>query len=133
MSGKWLIIAGAERLMLLGGLLAFVITILFVRKRDIREKYAFGWVGISFIVLLGGLFPRVVMRLAEELRLSYSSFVLYIALGFGYLYAFSVSISLSRQFRRNRRLTQEIALLEARVRNLEDSPSGKGKPPGPPA
>ena len=119
MRDKLFLLANAERLMFLGGLVAFLITIWFVRKRDIREKYALTWIAVSFLVLLGGLFPKTVMQLAQDLHLSHSAFVLYIALGFGYLYAFGLSISLSRQFHRNRRLTQEIALLEERVRSLE--------------
>ena len=46
--------------------------------------------------------------------------VLFIALAAIYLFAFSVSVSLSRQYRRNTRLMQEIAILDKRLRDVEN-------------
>jgi HAMP domain-containing protein len=45
--------------------------------------------------------------------------VLYIALAAIYLFSFSVSVSISRQYRRNARLAQELALMDMRLRELE--------------
>jgi len=115
----WLSLS-AEKLMLVGGVGVFVLTIYWVRKRDLREKYAVIWLLVSSLLLLCGLFPGVIKTFAETAHLAYSSAVLYIALAAMYLFSYSVSVSLSRQHRRNMRLTQELAMLEYRVKELEE-------------
>lgn len=109
----------AEQLMLLGGATAFVLTLHWVRRRELREKYAVAWVALAAGLLLIGLFPSVLMWFADSARLSYPAAVLFIALTLIYLFAFTVSVSLTHQYRRNVRLTQEVAILEERVRQLE--------------
>lgn len=109
----------AELLMLIGGVTAFLLTIYLVRSRDLREKYALAWIVVAFGLLVCGLLPDAIKRLAENARLSYPAAVLFIALTVIYLFAFTVSVSLTRQYRRNVRLLQEVALLERRIRELE--------------
>ena len=109
----------AETLMLVGGILSFLLTLHWVRSRSLREKYAVIWLAVAFLLLLCGLFPRVLMAWAETYHLSYPAAVLFVALAVIYSFAFSVSVSLTRQYRRNTRLTQELAILEHRVRTLE--------------
>lgn len=109
----------AEFFMLIGGIAAFLITLHWVRKRELREKYALGWLGISLLLLLLGLFPSLLMKTAHLLHFSYAALVSFITAGLLFLFSFSVSISLSRQHRRNIRLTQDLGLLEQRVRELE--------------
>jgi hypothetical protein len=118
----------AEMLMTLGGIVAFVLTINWVSKRELREKYAVIWIGVAVILLFLGLFPWLLTSFAEHVNLSYPSAVLFIALTAIYLFAFFVSVSISRQYRRSTRLMQEIALLELRLRELEKSrPSDAGQ------
>jgi len=109
----------AELLMLIGGVAAFVLTISWVRKRDLREKYAVLWILVALMLLLCGLFPRLIMAFADSSRLSYPAAVLFIALAAIYTFAFSVSVSLTRQYRRTMRLLQEMAILEQRLQLLE--------------
>lgn len=108
----------AERLMLLGGLAAFVITVQCVRRRELREKYAVGWVLLSLALLAVGLFPSSIMLLADAARLSYSSLVLFLALGAIYLFSMSVSVSLTRQRRTSVRLLQDLALVEQELADM---------------
>lgn len=109
----------AELLMLMGGICSFVLTIHWVRSRDLREKYAIVWVSVAFLLLLAGIFPNAIMAFASSSHLSYATAVLFVALAAIYLFSFSVSVSLTRQYRRNVRLTQELALLDLRMRRLE--------------
>jgi hypothetical protein len=109
----------AELLMLAGGVAAFVVTMLWVRGRDLREKYAVVWMLAATLLLLCGLFPRLLMSFAEHAKLGYASAALFVSLAAVYVFSFSVSVSLTRQHRRNMRLTQELALMENRVRALE--------------
>ena len=115
----------AETLMLAGGIGAFLLTLLWVRNRDLREKYAVVWLGVAFLLLLCGLFPSAIMHFADASHLSYPAMVLFIALALMYVFSFTVSVSLSRQYRRCVRLTQEIAILEQRLRRLETAQTQK--------
>jgi hypothetical protein len=109
----------AELLMLIGGVSAFLLTIYWVRSHHLLERYAVAWIGVAFLLLLCGLFPSVIERLAGVSRLSYPAAVLFVALTAIYVYSFSVSISLTRQYRNTVRLTQELGILENRLRELE--------------
>jgi hypothetical protein len=109
----------AEILMTVGGASAFGITLYWVRRRELREKYAVAWVVLATLILVIGLFPKLLMVFATEAHLSYPAAVLFIALTLIYLFAFAVSVTLTTQYRRNIRLTQEVALMEERLRRLE--------------
>ncbi len=117
----------AERLMLASGVLVFLLTLSWVRKRDLREKYAVVWVCLAAMLLLVGLFPQALMSVADMFHLSYPSAVLFVTLTAIYMFSFTVSVSLSGLYRRNVRLVQEIAMLEYRIRQLEAAP-GREKP-----
>ena len=109
----------AEGLMRIGGIVAFLFTAYWVRSRTLSEKYAVMWFLVAVVLLVCGIFPNLIMAFARSVRLAYSSAVLFISLGAIYLFAFSVSVALTRQQRRNLRLTQELGILEERVRALE--------------
>ena len=109
----------AERLMLVGGVAAFLLTVYWVRRRKLRERYAIGWLLVGVILLLCGVFPGIIMRFADAARLSYPSAVLFIALAAMYFFSFFVTVSLTRQYRRNVRLLQELAILNSRLREVE--------------
>jgi hypothetical protein len=118
----------AENLMLAGGVTAFLLTLYWVRSREMREKYAVLWILVAVLLLLCGLFPEVIKGLATAVHLSYPALVLFIALALIYTFSFTVSVSLSHQYRRNARLMQEIALLKHRLEKLEDSLSAGRAP-----
>jgi hypothetical protein len=116
----------AEFMMLLGGTSAFILNISWVRARELREKYALGWILMASALLVCGLYPRLIMVFAEAARLGYSSAVLWVALTAIYGYSFAVSVALSRLHRRSIRLMQEMALLEQRLRRLEQDAASAG-------
>jgi hypothetical protein len=109
----------AETLMFLGGLSAFVLTVHGLIRRRLHESFALGWLAVATLLLVCGLFPQTIMEFAKFSKMSYAGFVLLVSLGVIYSYSFCVSISLSRLRRHNVRLTQELALLESRFRELE--------------
>jgi hypothetical protein len=110
----------APTLMLAGGITAFLVTIHWVRNRDMRERYAIGWLFVAALLLACGMFPSVIMHLAKAAKLSYSSAVLFVSLTAIYCFALFVSVALTHQYRRNVRLLQEVAILSQRLRLLED-------------
>jgi hypothetical protein len=119
----------AETLMLAGGVTAFLLTVYWVRSRDLREKYALGWLAVASLLLLLGIFPELIMGFAERARLSYPAAVLFVALTLIYLFSFTVSVSLSHLYRRTIRLTQEVAILKQRLGRLEQQLAERTPPP----
>jgi hypothetical protein len=109
----------AENLMMISGIAAFLLTIYWLRNRELREKFAVAWFGVALLLLLCGLFPHVIENLSQRAHLAYPSAVLLISLGIIYLFSFYVSLSLSRQQRVNVRLLQELAILEERLARME--------------
>lgn len=110
----------AERLMLIGGVAAFGLTLYWVYSRELREKYAVSWLLIAAGLLAIGLFPETIMSFADASRLAYPSAVLFAALTAIYIFAMGVSITLSRQHRAMIRMAQELALLRLSVRRLQE-------------
>jgi hypothetical protein len=105
--------------MFVGGVGAFLLTVHWVRRRQLRERYAIGWMGVATVLLICGIFPGIIMYLAQLAHLSYPAAVLFISLGAMYSFSFFVTVSLTRQHRRNVRLLQELALLKGRLEELE--------------
>jgi hypothetical protein len=117
----------AERLVQIGGLTAFLLTLHWVYTRELREKYAMGWMLTASGLLVVGLFPRLVMAFARASRLAYPSAVLFVALAAIYVFSMGISVALTWQRRATVRLVQEVALLRLRLGQLEarvDSLSG---------
>jgi hypothetical protein len=111
----------AEILMLLGGCAAFAMTLYWVRVRELRERYAIGWLAVATLLLLTGLFPDALKYVARQAHLSDPALVLFVALGVIYINSFFVSVTLTKHYRWNVRLTQQMAMLEERLRRLEES------------
>ncbi len=109
----------AELLMMLGGAVAFSLTTYWVRRRELREKYAVGWMVMASLLLAIGFFPDVLTSAAQFAHLSYPAAVLFVALTVMYIFSFAVSVTLTHHYRRAVRLTQELALMEERLRRME--------------
>jgi len=122
----------AKILVLIVGLGGFLTTVYWVRQRDLREKYAIGWLGVAALMLFCGLFPEFMIWLATQLRVAFPTLILALCLAVLVPFSFSVSISLSRSHWRNIRITQQLALLEQRLRELETTPTDTPKPTQPP-
>ena len=119
----------AELILLIGGIFVFSITLYMVTRREMREKYALGWMCIATTILLIGIFPNIIFDLSNWARLDQKSLILGFFISLVYFFSFTVTISLSRQYRRSVQLAQEVAILEERLRKLEacqaDDSAGK--------
>ena len=110
-------------------------SILYLVRRDrMHGPYAVWWLCVAAAVILLGLFPSLIDRLAALLGVNYPP-ILAIVLGLGLLMIKMLTMDLahSRQERNIRRLTQRLALLESnlnalRSSNLQDSTLSKQQP-----
>ncbi len=109
--------------MLIGVLIGAVI--LFMLRRDhIHGSHAIWWLITAAGVTVLGLFPWISDILGQWLGVSYPP-ILAVLLGMGVLLikVLSMDVEHARQERHVRRLTQRMALLEARLEALEGSES----------
>lgn len=100
--------------------LALVVLILeLVRRGYLKERYALLWLAVSALGLVVGIFPSIIVRLSHLLGFQYLT-VLYV---FSFLFLLGIvlvfTVVISRLSERSRKLAQEVALLDARLRELE--------------
>ncbi len=117
-------------------LLAAVIEL--VRRRRLREDYALMWLAtFSLLFLLSSVLRDTLLEIvAEKMGILYPPAALFV-LGFGMmlLIVLQLSIVITRLSRQNQQAAQHIALLKARVRDLEKHAKFIDDPPAidPPA
>ena len=122
---------GAElKLRLVTGLLSFLVlvtTLEALRRTRMRERYAMLWAGTGFIIFLFALFPRSAMLWLQKLTgMQYITAVVVVVFSFLLLVSFHYSIMLSRLQNHQGRSVRRIALLEARIRKLEQAAACAG-------
>lgn len=94
---------------------AIAAKIFFLIRRDVlHARYAYWWLIVAFLALGGGLFPKLVDRIASTFGIAYPP-ILAVVVGVGLVLVKMLTMDLdrSRQEQRIRRLTQRLAILEA--------------------
>lgn len=100
-----------------------VITLLYignmVRKRKLELKYALVWFLVAVLLLIFDAFPALLNGLTGVLGITLPINMLFF-LGFGFILmiVFSQTIIISNLTRRDKRHTQEIALLNKKIDDL---------------
>ncbi|MEV1288917.1 DUF2304 domain-containing protein [Micromonospora sp. NPDC049679] len=99
------------------GLLLLVVVVELMRRRQLREKYAFLWIGVALLALPLAVFPRLPDEVAHQLGVVNGvSLVLFGGIIFLLLIAIHHSWELSRLEEETRVLAEEVALLRAEMR-----------------
>ncbi len=91
-----------------------------LRRQVLREKYAFVWLTIAIIVVLGALNPNLLNKLSS--LLGFQVFSNFILLTFGLvnlLIIMQLSISISRSENQIQSLAEELALLKSSINQSE--------------
>lgn len=99
-----------------------VISIIFemVRRKVIREKYAFVWLSIAVIISIGAIFPKFVNKISFLLGFQYlSNFVLFFLSVMNLLLIMQLTLSLGKVENESRDLAEEVALLRGKLENLK--------------
>ena len=115
-----------QRLVAIGvSLILLLVTIHLIRKHKLREQYALLWLMATVAILLLSAFGGIVDSLASFFNVTYSPTLALVA---GLLFALMVlltqSVALSNQRDQSRDMAQQMALLEFRLRELEDQEGG---------
>lgn len=104
----------------LGVLLYFLVILIFLKNKSLELKYTLLWLAAGMVMLLFVIFPEflpMVVRLAGIESNMNGLFV--ISIGFIIAILMSITAIVSKQSKRIKTLTQTIAILEKRVRELE--------------
>ncbi len=104
----------------------FLITFEFIRKRYLREEYAILWLLTSLAVAILSLWPGAVEILSRITGFYYLTAVVVIVFVFVIYILMHYSLVISRIKEVNKELAQRYALLELRLRELEEGRKGEG-------
>lgn len=102
--------------------LFFILTVIeLVRRGKLREQYSLLWLGFGLILLILSASKRLLGILANWFGVYYAPSLLFL---FGLLFAFAlilhITVVISRQADRVIRLTQELAITQHRLAQLEE-------------
>lgn len=119
--------SAATRALALGLSVALLaVVLLLVRRRRLREEFTPLWVAVALSVVVVSLnfdLLRWVARLIGAWAVS--SVLFFLALVFLVVFALHTSVKLSRQNQQIKSLTQEIAMLRARLEEPRDAASSE--------
>jgi hypothetical protein len=91
-----------------------------LRRRQLREKYAFLWMSVGLVVLILGFLPRLLDSVAAMLGVASGvSLVLFLGVIFLLLVSIHLSWEVSRLEEETRTLAEEIALIRTEFRRQQ--------------
>lgn len=110
--------------MLFGALALLAVTLFLLKKGMMAVKYSLLWLGLSLGLVLVAAVPSIMYVLSAALSIEMPvNLVFLLMFCFVLLLLLSLSIAISQLAEKCRRLTQANALLEKRLRALEDKNS----------
>jgi len=104
-------------------LAVFLIVIIYLlKRRALSLKYSLLWLFSGLMMLITSIFPGILSFVARKLGFQLPSNALFaLVLGFLIMILLSITSIVSRQAEKIRKLTQASALLEKRVREMEEN------------
>lgn len=112
--------------MILGAAILLLIIFALLKKCQMSVKYSLLWLALAVVLVIFAVFPYVVYVLRDLLDVQMPvNLVFMLMFCFVLLVLLSLSIGVSQLADKCKRLTQENAILEKRVRDLEKKLSGK--------
>ena len=108
-------------LMILGAVILLLIIFVLLKKGKMTVKYSLLWLGLAVVLVIFAICPYVVYVLRDLLDVEMPvNLVFMLMFCFVLVVLISLSIAVSQLAEKCKRLTQENALLEKRVRDLEE-------------
>lgn len=102
-------------------LIALGALIYIVKKRALELKYVLLWLACDIILLIFALFPELMDVFSQVFGiLSPVNMLFFFGFVFSLMIIFSLTVALSRVTGSVRRMAQEMALMEERLRKYED-------------
>jgi hypothetical protein len=99
-----------------------------IRSRKLRERYALLWLATAGVILVFAAWRSGLHQLSEALGIAYPPNALFVlAMLFVLVLLLHFSTVISKLSDRTTLLTQKLALMEERLRELEDRPTSPPK------
>ena len=112
--------ASLQWLLIIGTLFVCCIILVMLRRKSLNLKYSMIWFFFSVILLLIAAFPQIVYWLARLAGVAAPSNIVFVLEAvFVLIVLLSLTMIVSKQNEKIVKLIQSIALLEKRVRDLE--------------
>lgn len=110
-------------LLILGAVILLLIIFVLLKKGQMTVKYSLLWLGLAVVLVIFAICPYVVYVLRDLLDIEMPvNLVFMLMFCFVLVVLISLSIAVSQLAEKCKRLAQENALLEKRVRELEKKP-----------
>ena len=114
-------IAKFQAFMILGAVVRLIIIFVLLKRGKMTVKYSLLWLGLSLALLIFAVCPYVVYVMRDILGVAMPvNLVFMLMFCFVLLVLLSLSIAISQLAEKSKRLTQANAILEKRVRELEE-------------
>ncbi|WP_176764434.1 DUF2304 domain-containing protein [Butyrivibrio sp. INlla18] len=98
----------------------FVVIFRLLRKKELLLKYTLVWLFMGVVLTVFAIFPNLVGKMANAIGIYLDvNFLFFMLIGLLMCVVISLTIIVSRMNLRNKRLTQALALMERRLRELE--------------
>lgn len=108
-------------LLILGSFVMFGLIIWLIKQDKVEIKYAIIWLAFSAVMIVFSIFPEVVYKLGDLIHvINPVNFIFLTQIIFILLILLSVTAVISGFSKKIKRLAQANALLEKRVRELEE-------------
>lgn len=105
----------------------FIATFEFVRKRRLREEYAILWLLTALSIAVLSLWPGLVDTLSRITGFYYLTSVVFIVFVFVIAILMHYSVVISKMKETNKDMVQKCALLEQKVREMNDRMAEDGR------
>jgi hypothetical protein len=120
-----------QALAILAAVVLLVIVLEMVRRRRLMERYALLWMFSALVILALAVWQGALNRLAELMGIySAPNALFFVAVGFVLLLLLHFSAAMSRLSDQSKVLAQRQAILEQRLREVEDSQPATEERPG---
>ena len=100
------------------GILLLLIVFELIRRNRLKEKYALLWLLSGIIILIFGLFPKLLYLLSNLMGTYYLTTLLIISFLFLLLIVLHFSTVISQLSEKNKELSQELSILDFKFRQL---------------
>lgn len=107
---------------ILSALLILVVVIEMLRRGRLRERHAVWWVIAGVLALIAGVFPATLAWASDVVGVEVpTNLLFFVSIGILFFVALQTSAELTRLEAKTRTLAEQVALLELRIRELEDA------------
>ncbi|MFQ5512155.1 MAG: DUF2304 domain-containing protein [Candidatus Krumholzibacteriia bacterium] len=111
------VISVVASLALIGGIVELI------RRGKLREEYSLVWFAAALVFVYFSIWRHHMEALAQRMGIAYApALLILLIIFFGSVWLIHFSIVVSRLTTENKRLTQEVAILGLRLRDLEPPP-----------